>query len=161
MHFEIFLQNWILLRTLLCPGFRIFRSTLSPQLPIQQSPCNIHHRRYHLNNTRTKLKGHTIKHHHRPAEKHHCSIREKLNNKKLDTGKRHWISMDHQLLVAKRLLPPNPRSRERNLSPQKLGRPLVGMQMVIVSPWKVWSTFPPPLLKLTTGRDWRTSKLAR
>ena len=159
MHFEISLQNWILPRTLLCPGFRIFRSTLSPQFPIHQSPCNIHHHRYHLN-TRTKLQSHIIKHH-RLAEKHRCSIREKLNNKKLDTGKRHWTSMDHQFLVAKRLLPPNPRSRERNISLQRQGRPLVGMGMVIVSPWKVWSTFPPLLSKLTTGRDWHTSKLAR
>ena len=159
MYFEIILQNWILPRTLLCPGFRIFRSTHSPQFPIHQSPCNIHHHRYHLN-TRTKLQSHIIKHH-RLAEKHRCSIREKLNNKKLDTGKRHWTSMDHQFLVAKRLLPPNPRSRERNISLQRQGRPLVGMGMVIVSPWKVWSTFPPPLSKLTTGRDWHTSKLAR
>ena len=62
MHFEISLQNWTLLQTLLYPGFRTFRSTHSPQFPIHQSPCNIHRRRYQLN-TRTKLRSHILKDH--------------------------------------------------------------------------------------------------
>ena len=134
----ISLQNWILLRTQSYPGFRISRSTHSPQFPIHQSPCNIHRRRYQPN---PRLQSHTIKPH-RPAEKHLCSIQE--TNKKLDTGRLHWISME-----AKHLQPPNLRSRER----RRLVRPQVEMWMVTVSPWRAWSTFPCPLSKLTSGQD--------
>ena len=158
-HFlKISLQNWILLRTLLYPGFRTSKSTHSPQFPIHQNPCNIHPRRYQLN-TRTKLRNHIIKFL-RQAGKPRCSIREKATNKKLDRGRLHWISLDHLLLASKVLPPPNPRSMEME-SHQRLERALVEMLTMTASPWKAWSAFPPPPSRLTTGRDWRTSKPAR